>query len=215
MRRLLLLLPVLLASLPLAAQQPHAPARLDAQDYARAERFLAANVAPLVYGTGIRPTWLADGRAWYRVSTPRGAEYMLVDPVRRTRTPLFDQARLAAALSAAAGAQYEAYRLPFTQFALAQTGQHVQFEAAGARYLCDVRGNRCARDTATARPRTEVPSPDGRLVAFVRDHDLWVRELATGAETQLTHDGVEDFGYATNNAGWVRSDVPVLLWSPD
>jgi dipeptidyl aminopeptidase/acylaminoacyl peptidase len=26
---------------------------------------------------------------------------------------------------------------------------------------------------------------------------------------------VEDFGYATNNAGWTKSDRPILLWSPD
>jgi dipeptidyl aminopeptidase/acylaminoacyl peptidase len=42
-----------------------------------------------------------------------------------------------------------------------------------------------------------------------------MRDTGTGEETQLTSDGVEDFGYATNNAGWTRSDRPVLLWSPD
>ena len=31
---------------------------------------------------------------------------------------------------------------------------------------------------------------------------LWVRDVATGKETQLTTDGVKDFGYATDNAGW-------------
>jgi dipeptidyl-peptidase-4 len=44
---------------------------------------------------------------------------------------------------------------------------------------------------------------------------LWVRDVATGAETQLTTDGVKDFGYATDNAGWTRSDRAILLWSPD
>jgi dipeptidyl aminopeptidase/acylaminoacyl peptidase len=39
--------------------------------------------------------------------------------------------------------------------------------------------------------------------------------VATGEETQLTSDGIKDFGYATNNAGWTRSDAPVLTWSPD
>ncbi|HLL84599.1 MAG TPA: DPP IV N-terminal domain-containing protein, partial [Longimicrobium sp.] len=37
----------------------------------------------------------------------------------------------------------------------------------------------------------------------------------SGRETQLTTDGREDFGYATNNAGWVHGDDPVLTWSPD
>ena len=26
---------------------------------------------------------------------------------------------------------------------------------------------------------------------------------------------MENFGYATDNAGWRKSDKPVLLWSPD
>ena len=36
-----------------------------------------------------------------------------------------------------------------------------------------------------------------------------------GSETQLTTDGVKDFGYATDNAGWQNSDRAILLWSPD
>src|SRR5262249_46080630 len=51
--------------------------------------------------------------------------------------------------------------------------------------------------------------------AFIRDWNLWVRDVATRRETQLTKDGVKDFGYATDNAGWTRSDRPILVWSPD
>ena len=50
---------------------------------------------------------------------------------------------------------------------------------------------------------------------FIRDWNLWVRDVATGKETQLTTDGVKDFGYATDNAGWASSDRPIVLWSPD
>ncbi len=58
-------------------------------------------------------------------------------------------------------------------------------------------------------------SPDGKWQAFIRAHNLWIRSLASGEEKQLTTDGIEDFGYATDNAGWTKSDRPVLLWSPD
>ena len=63
--------------------------------------------------------------------------------------------------------------------------------------------------------RNVVASPDGKLGAFIRNENLWVRDLASGRETQLTTDGVKDFGYATDNAGWIHSDRPILLWSPD
>lgn len=58
-------------------------------------------------------------------------------------------------------------------------------------------------------------SPDGKKEVFIKDWNLWVRDIATKAETQLTKDGVKDYGYATDNAGWRKSDRAVVLWSPD
>ena len=60
-----------------------------------------------------------------------------------------------------------------------------------------------------------MTSPDGKRAALIRDWNLWVRDVATKQEKALTTDGVKDFGYATDNAGWVRSDRAIVLWSPD
>ncbi len=75
--------------------------------------------------------------------------------------------------------------------------------------------------TRPARPapsRSKAPndlSPDKTTAAFIRDWNLWVRDERTGEERQLTTDGVKDFGYATDNAGWTHTDAPILVWSPD
>ncbi len=61
----------------------------------------------------------------------------------------------------------------------------------------------------------EIPSPDGKKVAFIRNWNLWMRDVASKKEMQLTADGIENFGYATDNAGWKHSDRAILLWSPD
>ena len=58
-------------------------------------------------------------------------------------------------------------------------------------------------------------SPDKKHAAFIRDSNLWVRDAATNKETALTTDGIKDFGYATDNAGWASSNRPIVLWSPD
>jgi len=74
------------------------------------------------------------------------------------------------------------------------------------------------REHAPHRPPAGPPvvlSPDGKRAAFIRDWNLWVRDVATGRETQLTTDGTPNYGYATDNAGWIHSDRPILLWSPD
>src|SRR5258705_2704834 len=57
--------------------------------------------------------------------------------------------------------------------------------------------------------RNGVASPDGTHTAFIRDWNLWVRETGTNNEVQLTKDDVSAFGYATDNAGWRRSDRPI------
>ncbi len=226
MRRALLILAILTLSstavLPGShAQERHAPRAVTNDDYARAERFLANAVRGLVFGTEVRPNWLERGRFWYRSAIPEGNEFVLVDPARGRRERAFDHERLAQALSLAAGATYTAMALPFETFHLAADGRAITFDLDERTFTCDIRAYRC---TAQARApsqnrggeRTQgVTSPDGARLAFLRDHDLWVREVATGAETRLTTDGVEDFGYATDNAGWTRSDRPVLLWSPD
>lgn len=63
--------------------------------------------------------------------------------------------------------------------------------------------------------RYESKSPDGKYTAFIRDWNLWIKEVESGDEKALTTDGVKDFGYATDNAGWKRSSRPILSWSPD
>ncbi|MEO0582045.1 MAG: DPP IV N-terminal domain-containing protein [Bacteroidota bacterium] len=63
--------------------------------------------------------------------------------------------------------------------------------------------------------RKEILSPDQRKVVFIQDWNLWMRDLDSGAEKQLTTDGIENYGYATDNAGWRQSQRPIVLWSPD
>ena len=70
--------------------------------------------------------------------------------------------------------------------------------------------------TTAQRPNPlAVVAPDGKRSAYIKDYNLWMRDVGTGKETQLTTDGVKDFGYATDNAGWVHSDRAILVWSPD
>lgn len=206
-------LALLLLAAPAAAQQTR---QLTAQDYARAERFLGAHTAPLVTGTAGRPTWMEDGRFWYRATVPGGAAFFVVDPARRTREALFDQTRLASALAAASGGTVEAGRIP--PFELARDGRAITVRAQNRQWRCDLQAYTCAPAEAASAPNApenSSVSPDGKKAAFIRDYNLWEKDLTTGAETQLTFDGQRDFGYGTNNAGWVHGEDPVLTWSPD
>ncbi len=207
-----------------------APPALTAADYAHAETFLGYNTAPLVYGAGVSPIWMAGDRFWYRVRRERGFEFVLVDAARGTSAPAFDHARLAAALSQASGRTYEAGKLPFEQIELSEDGSTVSFSADDRKWKCTLAAYQCTAEASSGKRATGAAprrgrgaaaapdatiSPDKTKVAFIKDYNLWVRDAATGAETQLTFDGVKDFGYATDNAGWVKSDRAIVLWSPD
>jgi len=205
---------------------------LTAADYARAEKFMSYNVTPLVLRSAVRPNWLTGDRFWYRNALEKdGREFILVDPQKRRRGPAFDHTGVAAALSAATGKKYDASHLPFASFDFSPDGKKILFDAGGKRWSCDLKGKSLkiieGGERAPAvglRPegrrfgpgaRLEVTSPDGKSAVFIRDHNLWIRDLKTKAEKQLTADGVKDYGYATDNAGWTRSDRPVVAWSPD
>jgi dipeptidyl aminopeptidase/acylaminoacyl peptidase len=214
-------------ALPLAAQQADSARQaLTSDDYARAERFMTYNTTPLVFRNNVRPTWLDGNRFWYRVNVVGGAEFVLVDAAGASKSPAFDHERVAAALSSAAKSTYTALTLPFNDFDYTSDERAIEFNLAKQRWRCDRDGASCTV-TGTARPRAagagggaegeraQVASPDGTRAAFVRNHNLWVRELKGGQETQLTTDGEPDFAYARNDAGWTRSDTPVVVWSPD
>ncbi len=213
---ILLLAPLLAPAVsPVSGQQtPYSPDSLTADDYARAERRLSGFAGTLVAGTSVSPVWIDENRFTYRNSTNAGWEFIVVDPARRSRRRAFDHGRVAQALAEATGDTVDPDRIPFASVTLDR--DTVRGRVGGQWFTCDVDGEFCRAEEAGGGPGREViVSPDGRRGAFVRDHDLWVRDLRSGRETQLTRDGVEDYGYATNDAGWTRSDVPVLLWSPD
>ena len=206
---------VVFALLPLAVSAQDAR-QLTADDYARAERFLSQHTQPLVYGDAVDPNWMADGRFWYENDIPGGTEFVIVDPVAAEKGRAFDHDRIAVALSTLLSREVEPLGLPIEQLSL--DGHDVVFELSDQGAVrCDLMEYSCESVEVGLPPvgPDEVVSPDGRRVVFIREHNLWVRERETGLETQLTTDGIEDFGYGTNNAGWVRRDRPVVKWSPD
>ena len=192
--------------------------QLTDRDYAQAAKFLAQNTAPLVDHDVQRVTWLDAMHFWYVDHDAAGDHILEMDTSGKVAPP-FDQARLAAALGKARGKPVDAKKWPrygFEFHVLPGGELDVQFD--GGWYRCDLSGiGGCSKRSEVLKSGSEpgALSPDGKLLAFVRDWNLWVRDLATGKETQLTKDGVKDYGYATQNAGWIHGDGAIVRWSPD
>ncbi|MBL4571712.1 MAG: DPP IV N-terminal domain-containing protein [Gammaproteobacteria bacterium] len=182
-------------------------------DYERAQSFLAVNTSDLVQGNILAQYWQIDDRLIYRRSTQSGSDYILVDVQTAQKSPLFDAARLATELTVYADEEVDANDLSLSRMHLGEAAERLEFDYEDRSYVLDL-SNYTLNQLAEI-PFSEFISPDGGMAAFIDEHNLWVRDTASNEVTQLTFDGEQDYGYATNNAGWLRDEGPVLLWSPD
>ena len=202
-------------------------------DYERAAA-LPGRTGDKVFKSGVRPHWFAaNTRFWYVNHLADGTrEFVVVDAPRGERRPAFDRAKVAAALARVDREPREPRQLTFRAIAMTADGS-IRFAARGKEWRYDpqtdiaseesglpgpldddspfeipLQGEESkAPDSATARtetPRSEV-SPDGKLEALVRDHNIRLRERGTSGESwTLSTEGTESDGYEPN-----------VFWSPD
>jgi len=193
-------------------------------NYNRAEQLLDWNTTLITFGDEVRPQWLLDGaRFWYRNKTPNGAEFVAIDPVKTSRGLLFENARLAAAMSVANDTSYDPSRLPFRTFKFTNDGRNeheIEFTANKKRFVCDISAYRCAVHDTLPSEVPYVLSPDKKLEAFISKYNVYVRPRGGGDSTQLTTDGVRYWSYGLvdprpSELQRPQPRRPQLRWSPD
>ena len=170
--------------------------------------------------------WITDTQyVWGKRDADRRShvEWLKVDALSGRAEPLFDQAALESALAAVPGLNTaEAARLAHTRDLVFNRTYTVALVTVGDDlYAFDVAGKRLVRLTTTAGEE-ELPSfsPDGRVVAFVRGHNLFAVDLATERERPLTTDGDEQhyngkFDWVYQEEVYGRGDFRGYWWSPD
>jgi dipeptidyl-peptidase-4 len=153
----------------------------------------------------------------------RGVEWVKVAAATGTASPLFDAARMEAALATLPGITREEASLTARSSALTFNPSHTGalVTIADDLYSYDFASGRAARLTAAAGPEEEAMfSPDGRLVAFVRSNNLHVVDVATQTEVALTTDGSAEI--LNGKLDWLyqeeiygRGRFRAFWWSPD
>ena len=223
-----LLLPLLLAGLCLSLNVS-AQGTLD--DYNRAYSMRSRYGADKVLNASIEPHWLGKSHSFWYVSrnVESGSnDYLLVNADKGTSRPLFDVKKLAKLLSKETKSEVKPEKLDLQRLRVNAAGDTLQFSAAGRNWVYNNRKNiltaestpqnaRGFRGMGGAAPQqrhwmevddekggAEIPSPDGKWVAFVRDGNVWVRPTRGGRARALSLDGT----LANYYSSWLR-------WSPD
>lgn len=197
------------------------------QDYERASG-LREKYTGLAGNMPEPAVWIGKtSRFWYRKAVKGGNEFVLFDSATAAKRPAFDHEHLAIALSTATGGKHTALKLPFQQIEFVDNEKAIEFNVGGDRWRCDLadytlkklppNGRNARRggiplSTGLPGPRYNSPqnpdvkaSPDGKLEAWVRNYNVWVRAKGEKDGFALSFDGSEGNYYA----------LASLVWSPN
>jgi dipeptidyl aminopeptidase/acylaminoacyl peptidase len=144
--------------------------------------------------------WLADGEHYLQI---KGGQLRKIHAATGRSMPFFDPAPLRRSLEALPPVRNAAARLvrPGT-LRLDPAHTAALFEHENDLYYAEISGQRALRLTSTPEPEELSEfSPDGKFVAFVRDYDLHVVDVASGRERALTTGG--DAVRRNGMADWV------------
>ncbi|MES2005873.1 MAG: prolyl oligopeptidase family serine peptidase [Bacteroidota bacterium] len=174
-----------------------------------------------VFRSTVQPGWAGPSAFWYRNSLPDSqSEYMLVDPVKATKRPLFDVAQMAKALSAATGKPVTAGRLPIRDLYVYPDASKLSLATGTAFYdvnLADysftkidtLPSDKTQYPTLTRfasrwqRGRMERQSPDKKWVLVVKENNIYLEPAGGGQAIAYTTDGTAALAYGD------------ITWSPD
>ena len=212
MKRLLII-----AALAVSALQMYAQGTVE--DYKRAFSLAEKFSANKVYYSNVRPTWIEDTHNfWYVRHTPQGDEYVLVNADKKTKKPLFDQKKFADAVNAAMGKNLDPAKLNLGYMRVANDLSAITFvmdnhtwEYGTKKSTLKDLGELPKREpephwmvVSDEKDFPPVPSPDGKYVAFIRNHNVAVRNVSTGEVRELSLDGALGNYYSS-----------YIQWSPD
>ena len=168
-------------------------------------------------------TWIDDSSYLQTRRAGRGVETLVVDAASGRSSVLFDPSRMEAALAAmpAVTAEDASERARASDLILnpSRTGTVVTID--DDLYFYDFVSNAATRLTSIPGTEEEATfSPNGRLVAFVRDNDLHVVDIGTRQEVALTRDGSPEL--LNGKLDWLyqeeiygRGRFRGYWWSPD
>jgi dipeptidyl-peptidase 4 len=171
-------------------------------NYSLEARFLPDAVNKLVFDLAVTPHWFSlSDRFWYSYKTTDGTKYYVVDPVKKSKTLLWDNAKVAAALSALTDFPYDAQNLPVKRLKLVEKDARMRFEVEIRKNAVvpnepkqeksqeDIEGQGKEGETKQGEQQSQSAQPAGPAAEKPEDtRTLYFEyDLATGKITRLDH----------------------------
>ena len=98
-------------------------------NYKLPARFSGEKLKKMVFSTRVDAHWLKNSqRFWYIWETPEGKTYNIVDPVQKSKRPIFDNVKMAASLTKITKDPYDAQHLPIEKIKFVKDEKFIRFE---------------------------------------------------------------------------------------
>ncbi|SEG19774.1 S9 family peptidase [Algoriphagus boritolerans] len=198
-------------------------AQITENTYQRAAYFLTGNLEKQVYHLEVVPNWLEGSQGFVHATfTSEGKRFYKTNTSPFETTAAFDPPVLAKLLQEKTGEVIDQANLPIERVFLSN-GKTVTFLWKNQNWTWNMENNSLNAIPVTERNEMESFSPDRKWKAFSRNYNLFIKNLTTGEEIQLSTDGRKDFEYASF---WGWSDLIygengerpahfMVNWSPD
>lgn len=180
-------------------------------DYQRAERFMHFNIYDLVKNLQCTPHWIKNsGDFWYKTQTEKGYEYRICYTKNGKTEPVLNHQKLAQKLQEQSNKIVNPDSLPIKNLKIDPKHSKASFRIDTVNYIYHIRGNKLevkAAELKVALQKNESLSPDGKWIAFVKTYNLYLRNIETGKEHQLTTNGQEKYDYASPLSWYKQVDL--------
>ncbi|MEO8252933.1 MAG: DPP IV N-terminal domain-containing protein, partial [Flavobacterium sp.] len=164
--------------------------------------------------------WINNTNFWYINNAKKGNEFLLVDAKEQKQTQAFNQERLAVALSKILEKKVIPTQLPIDNLEFSKDFTNLVFTSDSLKISCDLSTYEVTKikggykkpknrndywgDGFDEQSKREVNSPDLVYTAFIKNYNLYLKNIKTEVETQLSYDGSKGFYYSS-----------YLEWAPD
>ncbi|HSF54460.1 MAG TPA: DPP IV N-terminal domain-containing protein, partial [Algoriphagus sp.] len=201
----------------------HLKAQITEETYHRAEYFLTNSIQNEIYHLEVIPNWIEGSKAFVHVTnTPEGKRFFKTNTQTLETQIAFDHEVLAKLIQEKTGEGVDQANLPIERVSLVN-GKTVTFQWRNHNWNWNTENGSLESIPMSERNEMETFSPDRKWKAFTRNYNLFVKNLTTGEETQVSFDGKKDFEYASFY-GWSdliygeNGERPAhfsVTWSPD
>lgn len=149
-------------------------------NYRLAERFSPAKIKKMVFSTSVVPKWLKTGdQFWYTDTTTEGVAFYLVDLEKRTKTPLFDNHKMATMLTKITRDPYDWQHLPSIKPKFRKEDTAFQFDVTSSQ---DEEKKKEANDTLKASAKSDKVKTDSTLT--LKDGKQMKKETTTSGDKE-------------------------------